>query len=143
MSETQEINELVSGKLKAALLTQPYVYQAQQKGAILLIDACSGATDGIPLSGYFASTSWANDNSAEVKAFRVGLAHADAQATMPGPVQAILPKYAHLTADEAALVTTGVYPLSTVTANLQRTADLMNRFGMISRQLDVAKMIAK
>jgi hypothetical protein len=62
---------------------------------------------------------------------------------MPGPVQAILPKYAHLTADEAALVTTGVYPLSTVTANLQRTADLMNRFGMISRQLDVAKMIAK
>jgi NitT/TauT family transport system substrate-binding protein len=143
MSETQEINELVSGQLKAVLLTQPYVYQAQQKGAILLIDACSGATDGIPLSGYFTSTSWARDKSKEVAAFRTGLAHADAQASMPGPVQAILPKYAKLTPKEAALVTTGVYPLSTITANLQRTADLMNRVGMISKQLNVANMIAR
>jgi NitT/TauT family transport system substrate-binding protein len=63
MSETQEINELVSGQIKAALLTQPYVYRAQQKGAILLVDACSGATAGIPLSGYFTSTSWAIDQS--------------------------------------------------------------------------------
>jgi hypothetical protein len=62
---------------------------------------------------------------------------------MPGPVQAILPKYAHLSTEEAALITTGVYPLSTITANLQRTADLMNRVGMIPRQLNVAKMIAK
>jgi NitT/TauT family transport system substrate-binding protein len=143
MSETQEINKLVSGQLKAVLLTQPYVYQAQQKGAILLVDACSGATGGIPLSGYFTSTSWANDKSKEVAAFRTGLAHANAQAAMPGPVQAILPTYAHLTAEEAALITTGVYPLSTITANLQRTADLMNRVGMIPRQLNVANMIAK
>jgi NitT/TauT family transport system substrate-binding protein len=143
MSETQEINELVSGQIKAALLTQPYVYRAQQKGAILLVDACSGATAGIPLSGYFTSTSWANDQSKEVAAFRTGLARANAQAAMPGPVQAILPKYAHLSTEEAALITTGVYPLSTITANLQRTADLMNRVGMIPRQLNVAKMIAK
>jgi len=143
MSQTEEINELVSGRIKAALLTQPYVYEAQQKGAILLVDACSGATAGIPLSGYFTSTSWATDKSKEVAAFRTGLARADAQAAMPGPVQAILPEYAKLTTQEAAVVTTGVYPLSTITANLQRTADLMNRVGMISRQLNVAKMIAK
>jgi NitT/TauT family transport system substrate-binding protein len=143
MSETEEINDLVSGRIKAALLTEPFVFQAQQRGAILLVDACSGATAGIPLSGYFTSTSWARDKSKEVAAFRKGLARADAQAAMPGPVQAILPAYAKLTSQEAALVTTGVYPLSTVTANLQRTADLMNRVGMISRQLNVAKMIAK
>jgi len=143
MSETDEINELVSGRIKAALLTEPYVYQAQQKGAILLVDACSGATAGIPLSGYFASTSWASDKSKEVAAFRAGLARADAQAAMPGPVQAILPAYAKLSPQQAALVTTGVYPLSTITANLQRTADLMNRIGMISKQLNVAQMIAK
>jgi NitT/TauT family transport system substrate-binding protein len=143
MSQTEEINELVSGQIKAALLTEPYVYQAQQKGAILLVDACSGATAGIPLSGYFTSTSWARDKSKEVAAFRTGLARADAQAAMPGPVQAILPVYAKLTRQEAALVTTGVYPLSTITANLQRTADLMNRVGMISKQLNVAQMIAR
>ncbi|MDR2987094.1 MAG: ABC transporter substrate-binding protein [Nocardiopsaceae bacterium] len=143
MSETEEINQLVSGQIKAALLTQPYVFQAQQKGAIMLVDACSGATEGIPLSGYFASTSWANHNSKEVAAFRTGLARADAEASMPGPVQAILPKYAGLSPQEAALITTGDYPLSTITANLQRTADLMNRVGMIPKQLNVAAMIAK
>jgi NitT/TauT family transport system substrate-binding protein len=143
MSEPDEISQLVSGKLKAVLLTQPYVYQAQQKGAIELLDACSGSTAGIPLSGYFASTSWSASNSKAVAAFRSGLAQADAQAAMPGPVQSVLPEYAKLTSTEAALVTTGVYPLSTIPANLQRTADLMNVVGMIKRQLNVAKMIAK
>ena len=143
MSETQEISQLVSGNLKAVLLTQPYIFLAQQKGAVELVDACSGATAGIPLSGYFTSTGWARDKTKEVAAFRTGLDQADEQASMPGPVQSILPEYAKLTKDEAAQITTGVYPLSTVTANLQRSADLMNVVGMISKQLNVAKMIAK
>jgi NitT/TauT family transport system substrate-binding protein len=143
MSETDEISQLVSGKLKAVLLTQPYVYQAQQQGAVELVDACSGSTAGIPLSGYFTSTSWSQNNAKAGAAFRAGLAQADAQASMPGPVQSVLPDYAKLTKEEAALVTTGVYPLSTITANLQRTADLMNVVGMIKLQLNVATMIAK
>ncbi len=143
MSETEEISQLVSGKLAAVLLTQPYVYEAQQQGAVELVDACSGTTAGIPLSGYFTSTSWSQNNARAVAAFRSGLAEADAQASMPGPVQTILPEYAKLTKDEAALVTTGVYPLSTITANLQRTADLMNVVGMINKQLNVATMIAR
>jgi len=143
MSPQQEISELTHGQVAAALLIEPYVYQAQQAGAYELVDACSGATAGIPLSGYFTSTSWARDRAKEVAAFRAGLAKADAEASMPGPVQAVLPSYAKLTSQEAALVTTGVYPLKTVTANVQRTADLMFFVGMIRKQLNVAKMIAR
>lgn len=142
MSQSQEIAKLVHGQIAAALLTQPYVYEAEQAGAYELVDACSGATAGIPLSGYFTSTSWSADHASEVRAFRAGLAKADAQASMPGPVQAVLPTYAHLTKQQAALVTTGVYPLSTVTASIQRTADLMTSVGMIRKQLNVASMIA-
>jgi NitT/TauT family transport system substrate-binding protein len=143
MSESDEVSQLVSGQLKAVLLTQPYVYEAQQQGAIELVDACSGATAGIPLSGYFTSTSWSQDKTREIAAFRTALAAANAQAAMPGPVQSVLPEYAKLTRREAALVTTGVYPLSTITASIQRTADLMNFVGMIKKQLNVAEMIAK
>lgn len=143
MSQQQEISELVHGQLPAALLTQPYIYKAQQLGAVQLIDACSGATAGIPLSGYFTSTSWSRDKPTEVAAFRAGLAQAAAQAAMPGPVQAILPRYAKLSKQEAAVITTGVYPLSTITGNLQRTADVLWSTGMISRQLDVATMIVR
>jgi NitT/TauT family transport system substrate-binding protein len=141
MSQRQEISELVHGQVHAALLTEPYIYQAQLAGAVELLDACSGATAGIPLSGYFTSTSWPRDKAKEVAAFRAGLTQAAAQASMPGPVQAVLPGYAKLSKQAAALITTGVYPLSTVTGNLQRTADLLWFTGMISRQLDVAPMI--
>jgi NitT/TauT family transport system substrate-binding protein len=143
MSQQQEVSKLVHGQLHAVLLTEPYIYQAEQAGAVELVDACSGATAGIPLSGYFTSTSWSLDKTQELAAFRTGLTQADAQATMPGPVQAVLPGYAHLDPREAALITTGVYPLSTITANLQRTADLLWRSGIITKQLNVAKMIAK
>jgi NitT/TauT family transport system substrate-binding protein len=143
MSQQQEVSKLIHGQLHAVLLTEPYIYQAEQAGAVELVDACSGATAGIPLSGYFASKSWSQDKTQEVAAFRAGLTQADAQATMPGPIQAVLPRYAHLDRREAALITTGVYPLSTITANLQRTADLLWRSGIITKQLDVAKMIAR
>jgi NitT/TauT family transport system substrate-binding protein len=143
MSQQQEVSKLIHGQLHAVLLTEPYIYQAEQAGAVELVDACSGATAGIPLSGYFASKSWSQDKTQEVAAFRAGLTQADAQATMPGPVQAVLPGYANLDPREAALITTGVYPLSTITANLQRTADLLWRSGIITKQLDVAKMIAR
>ena len=142
-SQQEEVSKLIHGQLHAVLLTEPYIYQAEQAGAVELVDACSGATAGIPLSGYFTSTSWSQDKSQEVAAFRAGLTHADAQATMPGPVQAVLPSYAHLDSREAALITTGVYPLSTITANLQRTADLLWRSGIITKQLNVAEMIAR
>ena len=142
MSQQQEVSELVHGQLHAALLTEPYIYQAQQAGAVELVDACSGATAGIPLSGYFTSTSWSRDKTQEVAAFRAGLRQADAEASMPGPVQAVLPGYAGLSKQAAALITTGVYPLTTITASLQRTADLLWGTGMIKKRLNVSNMIA-
>lgn len=141
MAQRQEISELAHGQLKAILVTEPYVYLAQQAGAVELLDVCSGATDGIPLSGYFTSASWAHNNGKASAAFRAGLDKANADASMPGPVQAVLPQYAHLTKQEAALITTGVYPLSTVAANIQRTANTMWQVGMISQQLNVSQMV--
>jgi NitT/TauT family transport system substrate-binding protein len=144
-SQLAEISALVHshGKPVAALLTQPYVYQAQQDGAVELADACSGATAGIPLSGYFSTRAWSNaaNDKAAIAAFQSAIAQAAASAAMPGPIQKILPRYAGLNAQEAALVTTGVYPLTTNAANIQRTADLMNQQSMIRVRINVASMI--
>jgi NitT/TauT family transport system substrate-binding protein len=143
MPQSKEISELKSGQLKAILVTEPYVYQAQQAGAVELLDACSGATAGIPLAGYFTSSSWAANNSKAAAAFKAGLARANADAAMPGPVQSVLQQYAKYSKQEAALITTGVYPVSTVTASIQRTANALWSVGMIPGQLDVSKMIVK
>lgn len=143
MPQAQEISELKSGQLKAILVTEPYVYQAQQAGAVELLDVCSGATAGIPLAGYFTSASWAANNGKAAAAFKAGLAKAAADASVPGPVQSVLPQYAGYSRQEAALITTGVYPISTVTASIQRTANAMTFVGMIPSLLDVSKMIVK
>ena len=142
MTPTAELRALSEGQVQAILVTEPYIYLAQRNlGAVELVDACSGATATIPLSGYFTTASWSRDNSTAVAAFRSGLSQAAADASMPGPLQAVLHGYAGLTAQEAALVTVGTYPISTIAANLQRTADMMNTEGMIRFRLNVAAMI--
>jgi NitT/TauT family transport system substrate-binding protein len=144
MSATDELRSLADGHVQAILVGEPYIYLAQrQLGAVELVDACSGATAGIPLSGYFTTSVWSRNNSATVAAFRSAILQAAAEASMPGPVQAVLPAYSRMSKQEAALVTVGTYPVATIAASVQRTADLMNTEGMIRFRLNVAAMIVR
>jgi NitT/TauT family transport system substrate-binding protein len=148
MSQSQEINALVHGQAQAALLTGTGVYTAEQAGAVELIDACSGPTSDIPLDGFFTTSSWlqeqAKNHSDAPKAFQQGIYSADAAAAMPGPIQTALRTWIVGIGDQAAdLVTTGTYPLSTIVANLQRTAGLVSAEGMTSIDIDVSSMIVR
>jgi NitT/TauT family transport system substrate-binding protein len=141
MNPEAEITALEKKKVAAVLLTEPYVYQAEQLGASELIDACSGTTAGIPLSGYVTTRAWYREHPSSATAFRSVIEQAAGVASMPGPVQQLLPGYAHLTKQQAALVTIGTYPTATIAASLQRTANLMAVQGMIRFGLNVAAMI--
>ena len=81
------------------------------------------------------------NHEAAAKAFQQGLYAADATATMPGPIQAVLPAWMKISKQEADLVTTGTYPLSTITASLQRTAALLWNEGTTKYEASVAKMV--
>ena len=73
MSQSAEIAALRDGSVQAILVNEPYLYQAQsQLGAIEVLDACSGATAGLPLSGYFAMSSWTGGHAAAVRRLQVG-----------------------------------------------------------------------
>jgi|HubBroStandDraft_1064217.scaffolds.fasta_scaffold13871_2 NitT/TauT family transport system substrate-binding protein len=143
MSQTQELDELVSGQVPAILVTGLGVYLAEEKGAVELLDGCSGPTSDIPLDGFFANDAWLRDanHATAAKDFQQAIYNADASATMPGPIQAILPAYAGLSKPEADLIATGTYPLSTIVSSVQRTADLMSTEGMIKIQLNVSEMV--
>jgi ABC-type nitrate/sulfonate/bicarbonate transport system substrate-binding protein len=143
MQQQQEISELFDGRAQAVLLTGLNVYVAQQDGAVELIDGYSGPTSGIPLDGFFTTSGWLAEAShaAAAKAFQQGLYNADAAATMPGPIQAILPAWMGISKQEADLVATGTYPLSTVTASLQRTAALLWNEGTTKSEASVSQMV--
>jgi ABC-type nitrate/sulfonate/bicarbonate transport system substrate-binding protein len=145
MSQGQEIDELVHGQVQAALLTGTGVYSAEQDGAVELVDGCSGPTSDLPLDGFFTTSSWVKEGHSDAAhAFQQGIYAADAAASMPGPIQSVLPAWiSNLGDQEADLVTTGTYPLSTIVANVQRTAGLVAAEGMTQQDIDVSKMLVR
>jgi NitT/TauT family transport system substrate-binding protein len=132
MSQQQELTELQSGQLAAALVSQPYIYEAEsQFGAREILDACSGSTADLPLTGYVATKAWVRDNPAAVADFRAAIASAQTQAAMTGQVQQVLPKTTGMTVTDADLSTIGSYPAATSAINLERVVRLMTNFNMI------------
>jgi NitT/TauT family transport system substrate-binding protein len=136
MSQPEEIRKLADGQLKAALLTEPYIYQAEtQYGATPVLDAFSSGTAGLPVSGYVATSSWVKANPGAVADFQAALEQAQAKASMTGPIQQILPKLPGtlFTTTSADLATVGTYPTSTSVTELLRVTELMTTESMISR----------
>jgi NitT/TauT family transport system substrate-binding protein len=132
MSQQQEVTDLVQHRLKAILVSEPYIFQAEsQVGAVEVLDACSGSTANLPLYGYVAMNAWVRDNPVAVADFRSAIAKAQAQASMTGEVQRILPRAAGLTVQDADLVTIGAYPTATSANGLDRVVRLLADYNMI------------
>jgi NitT/TauT family transport system substrate-binding protein len=133
---------LRSGRVKAILATEPYILEAEEQlGAVEVVDASSGVTSGLPLSGYFSLASYAHANPSAVQAFQGALEQAQADCAQRGPVQAALAHVAGMTTGDAALVTLGTYPTSLNVGQVQRVAELMYDSGMISNPLNVNALV--
>ena len=132
MSQQQEVKALEQHRLKAILVGEPYIYEAEsQAGAAEVLDACSGSTANLPLSGYVAMNAWVKDNPAAVADFQQALAKAQSDAALTGQVQQLLPSATGISAQDADLITIGSYPTVTSVIALQRVVRLMSNFDMI------------
>jgi NitT/TauT family transport system substrate-binding protein len=137
------IGELRSKQVSAILVTEPYVLQAEsQLGAVELFDSCRGVTGSLPLSGYFSLASYDRAHSPAVAEFQAALDTAQAQSAMRGPVQAVLPSFTGMSAQDAQLITLGSYPTFLSVGQLQRVATLMYDSGMLSNPLNVRSLIS-
>jgi NitT/TauT family transport system substrate-binding protein len=143
MKASELIGELSSHQVAAILVQEPYIFEAESTlGAVAVLDACSGATANLPLSGYFALSSFVRRHAAAVSAFRTVLQHAQEGAVLPGPVRHQLATDPGMSMQSASLITIGSYPTSLNAASLQRVADLMFNFEMLSPALSVSSLIA-
>src|SRR5215469_1047177 len=142
MSQAQEVAWLEQGRLKAILVGEPYIYEAEsQAGAVEVMDACSGSTANLPLSGYVAMDAWVKQNPAAVADFQQALANAQANASMTGQVQQLLPSATGMSAQDADLITIGSYPTSTNVLSLERVQRLMKDLGMLPSYPPVPPMV--
>ena len=127
------ITALRSGRVKAILVTEPYIFQAEAGlGAVEVVDSSNGVTGNLPLSGYFSLASYAKQQTANVQAFQAALSQAQSDASMGGGVQAVLPQYAGMSRQDAAMATVGTYPSTLSIGQVQRVLQLMVDSGMIA-----------
>jgi len=144
MAPSGMISALRDGTVSAIVATEPYILQAEtQLGAIELLDACSGVTAGLPLSGYFATASFASNHTATLRSFQAALDEAKASAGQPGTAQSVLRTLPDMSARDASLVTIGQYPTFLSVGQVQRVADLMYGTGMISSTISVKNLLLR
>jgi NitT/TauT family transport system substrate-binding protein len=139
----QLVSALARHKVDAIVAQEPYILDAEKGlGAIEVLDSCSGATDSLPLSGYFTVQSFVQEHPEALQDFRFALEQAQADAVLPGPVRAVVAHDPGMSMQNASLVTIGVYPTSLAADSLQRVANLMFNFGVLSPALAVAPLVA-
>jgi NitT/TauT family transport system substrate-binding protein len=145
MPEASELGALQSHQVQAILVGEPYIFQAEEAaGAVEVMDACSGFTLNLPLSGYVATGKWVKQHPAAVADFKSAIAQAQAEASMAGPIQTVMHQHVPgMSMQEAELVTIGTYPTTTSAAEITRVASLLSNEGMISNAPDVARMIVR
>jgi NitT/TauT family transport system substrate-binding protein len=133
MSQQQEITELRSHQLKAILVGEPYIYQAEsQFGAVEVMDVCSGPTANLPLSGYVSMDAWAEKYPAAAADFQTAITKAQTSGAMAGPVRQVLPSATGMPVQDADMATIGTYPTTTSANELERVVQLLSRENVIS-----------
>lgn len=143
MQPQNMIGALRAGQVKAILVTEPYILQAEEQlGAVELVNASTGVTDGLPMSGYFSLASYQHADPSAVQAFQKALAQAQSECAQRGLVQGALSHLTGMTTGESALVTLGTYPASLNVGQVQRVATLMYDSGMIRTPVTVSSLTA-
>jgi NitT/TauT family transport system substrate-binding protein len=137
------MNELKSGSIDAAWLPEPFGTMAeQQMGAVQLADLDQGALQGFPIGCYIGTKSWTtthpNTVAAFLRALRQGQQVADGNR---GAVERSLEKHTQVPPLIADSMTVNNYPLSMSIPAIQRVADAMYEFGVLSREYEVTKMV--
>jgi NitT/TauT family transport system substrate-binding protein len=135
---------LKAHRVDAISAIEPYITGSeQQDGAVPVLSQCAGPTAGFPLSGYFAMSSWAQQNPHTAKAFAKALDQAQALADSdPSAVRQILPTYTKVTPKAAAALNLNTYPAALSPAAMQQVVTLMQSGGLLSKPLPVSSLIA-
>jgi len=143
MPAAEMISALKQHRVKAIVATEPYVIRAEtQLGAVEVLDSCSGVTENLPLTGYFAAAATASRHAAALRDFQAAMTTAQADAAARSTVQTVL-RSEQMPAQDAALVNIGQYPTFLNIGQVQRVADLMYNSGMISRTVSVKGLLLK
>ena len=134
---------LAAHRVSAALFTEPYLTDAVKRtGAQTVSDTDQGATTDFPIAGYVATTAWVRKYPKTAAAFARALEKGQAvAASSRSAVENVLPRYTHIDAKTASVISIGTYPASASATRLQRVADAMTTYGLLTKHFNVTSMV--
>jgi NitT/TauT family transport system substrate-binding protein len=139
---------LQSGAIAAATLPEPFASQAeQQDGAVPLTDLNQGATTDFPIEGYVVTKAWAAKNPHTLQRFLAALsagqevADTDRTAVEKSFEEINGPQNGQVQAPIAAVMALDTYPIGIDATRLQRVANVMYQFGLLSKPYQVTNML--
>lgn len=140
----QMVAALKAHKVQAISEVEPFATQAQQAaGAEPILDQCTGPTNALPLSGYYAPSAWAAQNPDIVQRFQQAMAQAqDIADTNRSEVEKALLTYVpKLSEVQAATIALDQFPTATDTVQLDRVANLMLEAGLIHKSFQTSSLV--
>jgi NitT/TauT family transport system substrate-binding protein len=140
--------DLSSGELSAAIMPEPFASLAEQQfGAVPLADLDQGATSDFPIEGYVVTKAWAEQNPNTLQRFLAALSAGQEIAdTNRGAVETAFESLngaqnGNVPSTIAAVMSLDTYPIGIDQARLQRVADVMYQFGLLTSNYNVGNML--
>lgn len=124
--------ELAAGRYDAAFFGEPFATQAEEKyGDQVLADLNQGSVQGLPITGFTASTQWVGAHPADAAAFVRAVEQAQQVAATDDPaLRSAIDKSDNLQPLVGQVMNVPGFPIGPVSqTQLQRAADAMLQFG--------------
>ena len=131
-------------------MPEPFASLAEQNlGAVPLADLNQGATSDFPIEGYVVTKAWAKANPNTLKRFLAALSAGQEIAdTDRSAVETAFEKLASAPDGQvppqiAAVMSLDTYPIGIDQTRLQRVANVMYQFGLLTSNYNVGSMLMR
>jgi NitT/TauT family transport system substrate-binding protein len=136
------LNALQTKQIPVMALQEPNLTVAkQQLGVVVVADRATGPVADFPIAGYVTSAKFAQTNPKTVAAFQRAMTKGQGDMADRQILEKTLLAYSGIEPSIAKLVVAGVFPGSVDKTRLQRVADLMQTYGILTEKFDVGPVI--
>jgi NitT/TauT family transport system substrate-binding protein len=137
------VTALAKHQVDAASLPEPFATIAEETlGATALADMNVGATRAFPILGYVVTKPWAQSHPNTLRAFLTALAEGQRIAdSSRGVVEQAMESLTGTKPLIASVMAFNSYPIGVDKVRLQRVANVMLQFGVLSKPFDISQML--
>ena len=139
---------LAARQIAAATLPEPFASEAEQDyGAVQLTDLDQGATTNFPIEGYVVTKAWAARYPNTLKRFLAALSTGQEISDISRPLVETAfetlkdPQQGQVSHRIAAVMALDNYPVGIDATRIQRVANVMRQFGLLSTDFNVSSML--